>query len=144
MDIATQFTPISAMIGGALIGLSSLLLMAGLGRIAGISGIVGQVLAPKSDDRSWRIFFLLGLVAAPFLAQPLGWMPSIQMTANLPLLIGAGVLVGIGTQLGSGCTSGHGVCGISRLSTRSIIATLTFMASGALTVFVLRHIVSGS
>lgn len=142
MDYATEFTPLSATIGGALIGLAAVFLMAANGRIAGISGIAGGLIGPDQSvaERAWRAAFLAGLVLAPALYMAFG--PSIEVTipASTPLLIAAGLLVGIGTQLGSGCTSGHGVCGVSRLSPRGIAATLTFMASGALVVFLVRHV----
>ncbi|MEQ8405008.1 MAG: YeeE/YedE family protein [Oceanicaulis sp.] len=142
MDYATEFTPISATIGGALIGLAAVILMAGNGRIAGISGIAGGLIGPgqSAPERGWRAAFILGLIAAPALYMALG--PAIEVTipASAPLLIAAGLLVGVGTQLGSGCTSGHGVCGISRLSPRGIAATLTFMAAGAIAVFLVRHV----
>lgn len=138
----TEFTPWSALAGGALIGLAAVVLLAGLGRIAGISGITGGALDPATpaDDRAWRWAFLLGLVAAPLLLLPVGIVPAVTITDNVPLLIAAGLLVGVGTQIGSGCTSGHGVCGLARLSPRSLVATLTFMGVGGVTVFVLRHL----
>ncbi|MFP4518837.1 MAG: YeeE/YedE family protein [Oceanicaulis sp.] len=143
MDYATQFTPVSATIGGALIGLAAVILMAGNGRIAGISGIAGGLIGPRqgAGERGWRAAFIIGLVAAPLLYMAFG--PAIEVTipASTPLLIAAGLLVGVGTQLGSGCTSGHGVCGISRLSARGIAATLTFMATGAIAVFLVRHVI---
>lgn len=142
MDYATEFTPISATIGGALIGLAAVILMAANGRIAGISGIAGGLIGPgqSGTERGWRAAFVLGLIAAPVLYMAFG--PAIEVTipASTPLLVAAGLLVGVGTQLGSGCTSGHGVCGISRLSPRGIAATLTFMAAGAIAVFLVRHV----
>lgn len=142
MDYATDFTPVSATVGGALIGLAAVVLMAANGRIAGISGIAGGLIGPPQGvgERAWRAAFIAGLLLAPLLYMAFG--PAIEVTipASTPLLIAAGLLVGIGTQLGSGCTSGHGVCGISRLSPRGITATLTFMASGALVVFLVRHV----
>ena len=142
MDYTTDFTPVSAALGGALIGLAAVILMAGNGRIAGISGIIGGLIGPSQSggERGWRAAFIAGLVAAPALYMALG--PAIEVTipASMPLLVAAGLLVGIGTQLGSGCTSGHGVCGISRLSPRAVAATLTFMASGAAVVFLVRHV----
>lgn len=141
MDYTTEFTPVLAVIGGTLIGLASVLLMATNGRIAGISGIVGGLIGPEGGDRAWRGAFLLGLVLAPLgymaLAEPI----EIQIPGGMGTLILAGLLVGTGTQLGSGCTSGHGVCGISRLSGRGIVATASFMIAGALTVFVIRHVI---
>jgi hypothetical protein len=140
----TEFTPVSAMIGGAMIGSAALLLWVALGRIAGISGILAGELFPPGPngaaERSWRAIFLLGL---PIGALLVGWVRGGLDVANAtdPLaILAAGLLVGFGTQLGSGCTSGHGVCGIGRGSKRSIAATLTFLASGAATVFVMRHV----
>ncbi|MGJ3232720.1 MAG: YeeE/YedE family protein [Oceanicaulis sp.] len=142
MDYATDFTPVSATLGGALIGLAAVILMAANGRIAGISGIAGGVIGPgqSAGERGWRAAFIAGLLAAPLVYMAVG--PEIEMTipASTPLLIAAGLLVGVGTQLGSGCTSGHGVCGIARLSPRGIAATFTFMATGAIAVFLVRHV----
>lgn len=136
-----HFTPMSALLGGALIGLSAALLLLLNGRIAGISGIVGGLLqGPKKDDVAWRVAFVLGLIAAPLLYQAFSALPeSIIETGDASLIV-AGLLVGLGSRLGSGCTSGHGVCGISRLSPRSIVATMTFMATGFMTVYVMRHL----
>jgi len=135
------FTPWSALIGGGLIGLSAAMFVLLNGRIAGISGIVGGLLGKRDDgDTAWRLFFILGMVLAPLSWLLFGQMPSVQIDAGYPLLIVAGFLVGISTRYGSGCTSGHGVCGISRLSPRSIIATVSFMATGFITVFVVRHL----
>ena len=139
MNYATQFTPVSALIGGSLIGLASLWLMASTGRIAGISGITGALIAPDGGDRIWRLAFIAGLVVAPLIYMATDQTIETTIPASTPVLITAGLLVGIGTQLGSGCTSGHGVCGISRLSTRGITATITFMVTGAMAVFVMRH-----
>ncbi len=137
----TDFTPGSAALGGGLIGLSALILYLCSGRIAGISGILGGLLAFRPSEIAWRIAFLAGLIGAPALyAAAGGQLPPLTVTASIPLLIAAGFLVGFGTRLGNGCTSGHGVCGMARLSPRSIAATLTFMATGAITVFVMRHI----
>ena len=131
-----------ALIGGILIGLSAVMLMAFSGRIAGISGIVGGLLPPKpAADRTWRIAFVLGLLLAPtVLAITTGDNRIGQPTVGPSLLIAAGLLVGIGTALSSGCTSGHGVCGLSRLSPRSAAAVATFMLAGMATVFVVRHV----
>ena len=130
------------LIGGGLIGLSAVLLMAMSGRLAGVSGIVGGLLPPKpSDDRTWRIAFILGLLLAPtLLAIFTGDNRIGAPTVGPVMLIAAGLLVGIGTALGSGCTSGHGICGISRLSPRSIAATATFVATAMVTVFIVRHV----
>lgn len=139
-----NFTPISALLGGALIGLGVVVLMLANGRIAGISGIVGGVVQPDGPEWRWRLGFVAGLVGGAALAMLAGFGPaSIAVTGSLPLLIGGGLLVGFGTRLGSGCTSGHGVCGLARLSPRSLAATGIFMATGAATVFVMRHVLGG-
>ncbi len=132
---------IAALVGGALIGLSAAFLMLVLGRIAGISGIVGGILPPSpATDWAWRAAFLVGLVAAPFLVAPfLGTMPIGAPVVGRPALVIAGLLVGVGTALGGGCTSGHGICGLARLSVRSIAAVATFMLVAAATVFIVRH-----
>lgn len=133
---------IIALIGGGLIGISAVLLMALTGRIAGISGIVGGLLPPKpADDRTWRIAFILGLLLAPTLLTILTGDNRIRMPTVGPIvLVGAGLLVGVGTALGNGCTAGHGICGISRLSMRSVAATAMFVGTGMITVFVVRHV----
>lgn len=136
----THFTPYSALIGGLIIGVSAALFILMNGRIAGISGIVGGLLKPMKHDILWRVAFVAGLFMAPALYSLFAQMPDIQLDTNYPLLVLAGLLVGIGTRYGSGCTSGHGICGISRLSPRSIIATCVFMASGIITVFMMRHV----
>jgi uncharacterized membrane protein YedE/YeeE len=130
-----------AAIGGVLIGLAAVILMATTGRIAGISGIAGGLLPPKpAPDRAWRIAFLLGLIAAPFLMLVLSGSTGIgEPAVGVPQLLTAGLLVGVGTALGAGCTSGHGICGISRLSPRSFVAVMTFMAAAIVTVFIVRH-----
>ncbi len=135
-----QFTPWSALLGGALIGLAAGLFVLFNGRIAGISGIVGGMLAPKAGDMAWRLAFVLGLVGAPWLYSWVAPLPPVQVDAGTASLVVAGLLVGLGTRYGSGCTSGHGVCGLSRLSLRSLLATLLFMGAGFATVFVLRHL----
>ena len=140
--MATSFTPITALIGGALIGLSAVLLMAISGRIAGVSGIAARLLPPVID-RDWpgRLAFLAGLVAAPlFWRLANGDWPPQTIAAGGMVLAVAGLLVGFGSVWGNGCTSGHGVCGISRLSIRSIVATLAFMVMGVVTTFVVRHL----
>jgi hypothetical protein len=136
-----EFDPVSALIGGALIGLATLVLLLGNGRIAGISGILGSLFA-DSSDLFWRAAFLVGLVAGPaiWLAVTGGGYP-IEVTGSLPLLVIAGLLVGFGTRMGSGCTSGHGVCGLGRFSPRSLVSTLAFMVVAAVTVFIFRHVV---
>ena len=139
-----NFTPLSGAIGGAMIGLSAALLLLVSGRIAGISGILGSLLAPKAGDVAWRVAFIVGLVAGPLVVMLVtGTPPRIELQAPLWALVLAGLLVGFGTRLGGGCTSGHGVCGLSRLSRRSLVATLTFMATGALSVFVVVHLLGG-
>ncbi len=142
----TEFTPITSLLGGALIGLSAVTLMAGHGRIAGISGIVSRLLPPSSDKSgtSQGLVFIAGvLLSAPIWVLVSGHAPTQSVSNNGPLMIAAGLLVGFGSVLGNGCTSGHGVCGISRGSARSIVATATFMATGFVTVFVLRHMIGG-
>jgi uncharacterized membrane protein YedE/YeeE len=133
-------TPGSTLIGGVLIGLAVALFLLLNGRIAGISGIVGGLLAPVRGDVAWRLAFVLGLVGAPLLWMLVSPRPVIRVDAGWGTLVLAGLLVGLGTRYGSGCTSGHGVCGLSRLSLRSLVATLAFMAAGFVTVFVVRHV----
>ena len=111
------------------------------GRIAGISGILGGLLRPRAGDTGWRVAFVLGLVAAPLVSQLVVPLPSVQIDAGTALLVVAGLLVGVGTRYGSGCTSGHGVCGLSRLSPRSMVATAAFMSAGFVTVFIVRHLI---
>ena len=136
-----SFTPASAVIGGGIIGLSVALFVFLNGRVAGISGIVGGLLKPAPGDMAWRIAFVAGLVAAPLCFTLFAALPPVVIEASYPTLIIAGLLVGVGTRYGAGCTSGHGVCGVSRLSLRSIVATLCFMAAGFATVFVVRHLI---
>ena len=139
-----NFTPLSAAIGGALIGLSSVLLMLLAGRIAGISGIFGGLLNPDSSDRGWRIAFLAGLILAPLLAAWIGYgMPTPQLPSSWTVIAAAGLLVGFGSRLGGGCTSGHGICGVARLSVRSIAATAIFMLTAIATVAIFRHGLGG-
>lgn len=135
-----SFTPWSSLAGGLLIGLSALLLLHANGRIAGISGILGGLLRTGQGDNPWRLAFLLGLLCAPLLWRMLAELPPLIIKADWPVLIAAGLLVGISTRYGAGCTSGHGVCGVSRLSPRSLVATLTFMAGGFATVYLVRHL----
>lgn len=140
----TEFTPLSAAAGGALIGISAVMLMALNGRIAGISGLFSGAFFARSGDRAWRGFFLGGLVAAPVLyALVRQAPPSFEITGSWPTIIIAGLLVGFGTRLGSGCTSGHGVCGLSRLSLRSMAAVAIFMGAGAVTVALAKAAVGG-
>ncbi len=139
-----NFTPLSAAIGGALIGLSAVLLMLLTGRIAGISGIFAGLLNVRSEDKGWRIAFVAGLVLVPVIAGSIGYrMPPPQLPASWAVIVVAGLLVGFGTRLGGGCTSGHGICGIGRLSVRSIVATIVFMVTAVITVAVMRHTAGG-
>jgi uncharacterized membrane protein YedE/YeeE len=140
-----NFTPFSAAMGGALIGLSATLLMLLTGRIAGISGIVGGDLSFAASDKDWRIAFVAGLLLAPVIASLIGYpMPSPQMPTSWPIIVAAGLLVGFGSRLGSGCTSGHGVCGVARLSNRSLTATAIFMFAAIVVVALTRHVFAGS
>ncbi len=141
--ITTAFTPIASAVGGALIGLSAVLLMSLTGRIAGVSGIAARLFPPYQDNEfTGRLAFLAGLVAAPVVVLvATGRLPSQTIQASPAILTLAGFLVGFGSVWGNGCTSGHGVCGLSRLSMRSLVATIIFMASGIATVFVARHLV---
>lgn len=134
-----EFTPVSSLIGGVLIGTSASLLILLNGKIAGISGIVGSLLHPQRNDNFWRLAFVFGLVIAPVIYRAIHPLPSVTVNAGSTTLIIAGLLVGIGTRYGSGCTSGHGICGISRLSPRSIAATLVFMSAGAFSVILVRQ-----
>ena len=134
-----HFTPWSALAGGALIGLAAALFLLLNGRIAGISGVLGGLFKPTSGDIVWRIAFVLGLVGAPLVYGLFAVLPTPQIQASNAALVAAGLLVGVGTRYGSGCTSGHGVCGLSRLSPRSLVATACFMGTGFATVFVTRH-----
>ena len=136
----TAFDPFSALLGGALIGLASVLLMLLLGRIAGISGILAGCFYLAGPDKSWRLAFLAGLVAAPLMASAAGSpILSPQMPASWIIVAAAGLLVGFGTRFGGGCTSGHGVCGVARLPPRSIVATIIFMCTAMIVVAVMRH-----
>ena len=139
-----EFTPFASLAGGLLIGLSAALLIALLGRVAGISGITGALLQMPTwsavKQWSWRLAFIAGMVAAPLVWQWFAPLPAMEIPSDPLVIIVAGLLVGFGTRMGSGCTSGHGVCGLSRLSVRSLAATLTFIATGAITVFVMRHV----
>jgi uncharacterized membrane protein YedE/YeeE len=133
------FTPSSALAGGVLIGIAAAMFVLLNGRIAGISGVLGGLLRPARGDLAWRIAFVV-LIAAPLLYVSVAPQPSLRIDTTYGALVLAGVLVGFGTRLGSGCTSGHGVCGLSRLSLRSLVATLAFMGAGFATVFVARHL----
>ena len=137
------FSPWTALAGGALIGFAAVMFVLLNGRIAGISGVLGGLLPPARGDIAWRVAFLLGLFAAPWLWRAVAAWPPVTIEAGTVATVGAGLLVGFGTRLGSGCTSGHGVCGLSRLSPRSLVATLTFMAAGFAAVWVIRHLLAG-
>ena len=134
------FTPGSAVVGGVLIGIAAGMFALLNGRIAGISGVVGGLLTPAKGDVSWRAAFVLGLVGTPLVYTVFAVLPRLQIDADYGALVVAGLLVGVGTRYGSGCTSGHGVCGLSRLSPRSLVATAAFMGAGFVTVFVMRHL----
>ena len=143
MTIAwSQFTPGAALAGGLLIGLAAALFVLLNGRIAGISGVLGGLIVPMRRDVAWRVAFLAGLLAAPLVWLQVAELPEARVDAGTGLLIAAGILVGVGTRYGAGCTSGHGVCGLSRLSPRALVATLVFMAAGMVTVFLMRHVLA--
>ena len=139
----SAFTPWSALAGGVMIGLAAALFVLLNGRIAGISGIVGGLLTPARGDIGWRVAFVAGMFGATLLWLEVTQLPEIRIEAGYPMLMLAGLVVGISTRYGAGCTSGHGVCGISRLSPRSLVATVAFMATGFATVYVLRHLIGG-
>ena len=140
MQIAwQQFTPLASLAGGMLIGLAAAILILFNGRIAGISGIAGGLLRPRHGDVAWRLAFIAGLLASPLLYRLFQALPEARVEAGTPALIVAGLLVGVGVRYGAGCTSGHGVCGLSRWSPRSLAATIAFMAAGFVTVYLLRH-----
>ncbi len=135
-----NFTPVSGLIGGLLIGLAAALLLLLNGRISGISGIVGGMLATKSSEVGWRLVFVAGLLLGAFIYMlATGGAIPVRVQASVPVLVAAGLLVGFGTRLGSGCTSGHGLCGIARLSRRSIVASAVFFGVAMLTVFLTHH-----
>lgn len=136
-----QFTPWSSLAGGALIGAAAAISILLNGRIAGISGVMGGLLRPTSGEISWRVAFVAGLVISPSGYQFIRELPPIQINASYSMLVVAGLLVGCGTRFGAGCTSGHGVCGLSRLSPRSLVATPLFMAAGFFTVYLVRHLI---
>ena len=136
------FTPWPALAGGMLIGLATAMFVLLNGRIAGISGVLGGLLKPLAGDLLWRVAFIAGLIVAPLAYTLVSVVPAVQIDAEYGALIAAGLLVGVGTRYGAGCTSGHGVCGLSRLSPRSLVATLVFMGAGFVTVFVLRHLLN--
>jgi uncharacterized protein len=138
-----NFTPWASLAGGVLLGVASALFVLLNGRVLGISGILGGLLPPKQGDSGWRVSVLLGMFSAPLvygLLAPEGFAKAPQIDASFGLVVVAGLLVGLGTRYGSGCTSGHGVCGLSRLSPRSLVATLSFMGAGFVTVYLVRHV----
>ena len=137
-----NFTPWTSLGGGVLIGLAAALFVLMNGRIAGISGVLGGLLQPRAGDIAWRLAFVARILLAPTLYGLVTALPTSTIEADFPVLIAAGLLVGVGTRFGSGCTSGHGVCGLSRLSPRSLVATMSFMAAGFATVFVTRHLLA--
>ena len=137
-----SFTPWSSLFGGMLIGLAAAMFVLLNGRVAGISGVLGGLLTPVRGDVLWRVAFVGGIMVTPLAYSVFQTLPPVQIDADYAALIAAGLLVGVGTRYGAGCTSGHGVCGLSRLSLRSLAATATFMGAGFATVFVLRHVLS--
>jgi hypothetical protein len=139
----THLTPYASLAGGVAIGVAAALLLLFNGRIAGISGILGGLLGPSAGDRWWRVLFIAGLVLAPLAWSAVAPLPPMQIDAGWGTLVVAGLLVGVGTRYAAGCTSGHGVCGLSRLSLRSLAATACFMAAGFVTVYVVRHVAGG-
>jgi len=139
-----SFAPIPSLLGGMILGLAAACYVFLHGRILGISGIISGLLHPKLTDSAWRLSLVLGLISAPFLAALFfGIIPIVEIDSGWLAIVIAGLLVGFGTQYGSGCTSGHGICGLSRLSPRSLVATLAFMAAGFVVVFVIRHLIGG-
>lgn len=143
--IETAFTPFQSLGGGALIGVASILLMATIGRVMGATGILAGILQPSNlQDWSWRVAVLLGMITGPLaVALITGEFPAVQVPVSTTMLLVGGFIVGIGVTFGAGCTSGHGVCGIARLSPRSIMATITFMITTGITVYVIRHLIGG-
>ena len=135
-----NFTPYTALAGGAILGIAVTIFLLWNGRITGISGILGGLLPPKKGDISWRVAFIIGLIISPVIYSLFAVLPAIQIEADLPVLILAGLFVGIGTRYGAGCTSVHGVCGLARFSPRSLVATLSFMLTGFITVGFVRHL----
>lgn len=139
-----SFTPIPSLLGGMILGLAAALYVFLHGRILGISGIVSGLLRPNMTDSAWRLSLVLGLISAPFLAALFfGIIPIVEIDSSWLGIVIAGLLVGFGAQYGSGCTSGHGICGLSRLSPRSLVATLAFMSAGFIMVFIIRHLIGG-
>ena len=141
----TEFTPLAGLYGGILIGLSAVLLMGGIGRVAGLSGMFGALLGRWKPENGWRFLFILGLLAGAILTALLGGFDpsSLAFPGNPLSTLAGGLLVGIGTALGAGCTSGHGICGLARQSPRSLVATAIFMAVAVITVYILRHVIGG-
>jgi uncharacterized membrane protein YedE/YeeE len=137
-----HFTPWSSLTGGLLIGIATAILLLFNGKIAGISGILGGLFHPMRSDFAWRVAFVLGLLIAPLIYGLTIPLPSVSIDADITSLIVAGLLVGVGTRYGSGCTSGHGVCGLSRFSPRSLVATTSFILAGFVTVFIVRHLIN--
>jgi len=137
-----HFTPWASLAGGICLGLAAALFILLNGRVPGISGILGGLVKPRTGDAGWRVAFIAGLLAAPALWRLFGPLPQVRVDASVAVLVVAGLLVGWGTRHGSGCTSGHGVCGLARLSPRSLAATLAFMAAGFVTVYVARHVIA--
>ena len=137
-----HFTPWASLAGGIILGIAAALFILLNGRVLGIIGILGGLVKPKAGDTGWRVAFVAGLIAAPILWRLFAPLPVARVDASIPVLVIAGLLVGWGTRYGSGCTSGHGVCGLARLSPRSLAATLAFMAAGFVTVFIARHLVA--
>ena len=138
-----NFTPVSATLGGLLIGIAATMLWLANGRIGGVSGIVGNLPTARHGDIGWRIAFLGGLIVAPLAYALTAGAPVVRLDASLPVIVVGGLLVGFGTRLGGGCTSGHGVCGLARFSPRSLVATCLFITAGFVTVFLTRHIAGG-
>ncbi len=139
-----NFTPIASLAGGVLIGIAAVILLAFNGHIAGITGVTRGILTPKEGDTMWRVVFLLGLIVGPSVYQVISGAPVESIiTSSTPILVAGGLLVGFGTSLGNGCTSGHGICGLARISKRSMAATGTFMATAAATVYMMRHVIGG-
>lgn len=140
----TEFTPITGLVGGMLIGIASALMLWGSGRITGISGIFGGLLAPSQGEFGWRAAFITGLIVGGLVWTLISGSPlPVDLQVSWPVMLLAGLLVGFGTRLGGGCTSGHGVCGIARLSPRSLVAVATFMVAAAITTFISRHVIGG-
>jgi uncharacterized protein len=137
----SNFTPWAALAGGVVLGLAAALFILVNGRILGISGIVGGLLTPRKGDVVWRLCFVAGVLMAPVSYRLIATVAAVHIEAGLPTIVVAGLLVGFGTRYGSGCTSGHGVCGLSRLSPRSLVATLAFMGAGFVTVLLVRHVI---